>query len=163
MPFPSRLLGPDEHVIVDTHPHWKRLIAPAVVFIATAGVGSYLVTVVPDWSLQRWLRIAIAVVALLVIVSWSIRPWLGWLGTRYTLTNERVVLRDGVLTRRGRDIPLNRVNDVAFHHTLLERVLGCGTLTIESAGDHGQVVLYEVPEVEFMQRAVYDAVAGFRP
>ena len=33
-------------------------------------------------------------------------------------------------------------------------MLGCGTLTIESAGEHGQVVLPEVPSVEAVQRQV---------
>jgi len=47
---------------------------------------------------------------------------------------------------------------VSFRHTFFERMLRCGTLTIESAGEHGQVVLPEVPSVEVVQREVYKRV-----
>jgi uncharacterized membrane protein YdbT with pleckstrin-like domain len=74
------------------------------------------------------------------------------------LTTRRVIIRRGVLSRSGRDIPLTRVNDVSFQHSVIERALRCGTLTIESAGEHGQVVLPDVPRVETVQREVYRAV-----
>jgi uncharacterized membrane protein YdbT with pleckstrin-like domain len=73
-------------------------------------------------------------------------------------TNERVIMRHGVFSREGRDIPLNRVNDVSFQHTFFERLLGCGTLTIESAGERGQVVLAELPHVEKIQSQLYELV-----
>ena len=68
------------------------------------------------------------------------------------------MIRQGVFARSGRDVPLTRVNDVSFHHSLIDRLLGCGTLTIESAGEHGQVELPEVPRVEQVQREVYRLV-----
>jgi len=53
-------------------------------------------------------------------------------------------------------MPLSRVNDVTFEHSgLLERMLGCGTLVVESAGERGQLVLRDVPRVEEVQRDVY--------
>jgi hypothetical protein len=53
-------------------------------------------------------------------------------------------------------MPLSRINDVTFEHTnLLERLLGCGTLVVESAGERGQLVLRDVPRVEEVQRDVY--------
>ena len=45
---------------------------------------------------------------------------------------------------------------MTFEHTgILERILGCGTLTVESAGERGQLVLRDVPRVEEVQRDVY--------
>jgi membrane protein YdbS with pleckstrin-like domain len=67
-------------------------------------------------------------------------------------------MRSGILAREGRDVPLSRVNDVSFQHTLLERILRCGTLIVESAGERGQVTLTDVPRVERVQRTVYDLV-----
>ena len=76
-----------------------------------------------------------------------------------------MVTRVGVLTRTGRDVPLTRVNDVSFTETLLERVLRCGTLTVESAGERGQVVLTDVPRVAEVQRTLYELIerAGSGP
>ena len=73
-------------------------------------------------------------------------------------TDRRVLVRTGVLSRSGRDVPLSRINDITFSHSLFERMLGTGTLVIESAGERGQVVLADVPHVEQVQRQVYDLV-----
>lgn len=158
MAFPSRLLGEDESMVLDLHPHWKRLILPALLVPIVVGVASYAVFLLPDNSARTALRWAIIAVALLILLRFSAWPWLRWLTTRYVLTTKRVVIRQGVFGRSGRDIPLTRVNDVSFHHSLFERLLRCGTLTIESAGEHGQVVLPEVPTVELVQREIYTCV-----
>jgi len=153
-PFPTRLLGEDEEVILDLHPHWKRLIVPGLLVPVVVGVASYLVFLVPEGSVRSPLRWAVVAVALLLLLRWSVWRFLQWVTTRYVLTNRRVVIRTGVLSRAGRDIPLTRVNDVSFRHSVIDRMLGCGTLTIESAGENGQVVLPEVPSVELVQRQV---------
>jgi uncharacterized membrane protein YdbT with pleckstrin-like domain len=158
MPFPQRLLADDEHVVLDLHPHWKRLLLPLLLIPAVVGLATYLLFLVPSGTVRTPLRWAIVVVAVVVLLRFSLWPWITWQTTRYTLTTRRVVIRRGVLGRSGRDIPLTRVNDVSFHHTLFERLLRCGTLTIESAGEHGQVVLPEVPDVELVQREVYRCV-----
>ena len=95
---------------------------------------------------------------MLLLLRFSLWPYVQWQTTRYVLTTRRIVIRQGVFGRSGRDIPLTRVNDVSFRHSLFERLLRCGTLTIESAGEHGQVVLPEVPTVEIVQREVYKRV-----
>jgi uncharacterized membrane protein YdbT with pleckstrin-like domain len=63
-----------------------------------------------------------------------------------------------VLSRSGRDVPLGRVNDVSFEHTLLERLLRSGTLTVESAGERGLIVLRDVPHVESVQAELYELI-----
>ena len=158
MPFPSRLLAEDEEVVLDLHPHWKQLVVPLLLIPVVCGVASYVAFILPDDSARTALRWAIAVVAALMLLRFSLWPYLKWQTTHYVLTTRRVVIRQGVFGRSGRDIPLTRVNDVSFRHTLFERLLRCGTLTIESAGEHGQVVLPEVPQVEMVQREVYKRV-----
>lgn len=158
MPFPNRLLGDDEQVVLDLHPHWKQLVWPLLLLPLVVGLATYLVFIVPDGSARTPLRWAVIALAALVLLRFTLWPFLRWQTTRYVLTNRRVVIRTGVFGRSGRDIPLTRVNDVSFQHTLFERMLRCGTLTIESAGEHGQVVLPEVPRVELVQREVYRTV-----
>ena len=158
MPFPARLLADDEEIVLDLHPHWKELIVPIVLVPVVCGVASYVAFILPDDSARTPLRYAIAVVALLLLAKFSLWPYVKWQTTRYVLTTRRIVIRQGVFGRSGRDIPLTRVNDVSFRHSFIERLLRCGTLTIESAGEHGQVVLPEVPTVEIVQREVYTRV-----
>ena len=52
-------------------------------------------------------------------------------------------------------MPLSKVNDVSFQYTILERVLGCGTLTVSSASEDGELVIRNVPKVEEIQREIY--------
>jgi uncharacterized membrane protein YdbT with pleckstrin-like domain len=156
--FPQRLLADDEQVVLDMHPHWKRLLLPSLLLPVVVGLATYLIFLLPAGSVRTPLRWAIVAVAVIVLLRFSVWPWVTWQTTSYVLTTRRVVIRQGVFARSGRDIPLTRVNDVSFHHSLLDRMLGCGTLTIESAGERGQVALPEVPDVELVQREVYRCV-----
>jgi uncharacterized membrane protein YdbT with pleckstrin-like domain len=158
MPFPDRILDADEEVVLDLRPHWRRVVLPVVLVPLVVGLASYLWFVAPHGGTRRPIRTAVLVVALVALLWWSVRPWLRWLTTRYVLTTRRVVMRVGVVARNGRDVPLTRVNDVSFSHTLVERIFGSGTLVIESAGDRGQVVLTDVPHVEAVQRELYGLV-----
>lgn len=158
MPFPDNILDVDEEIVLDLRPHWRRVAGPVVLVPVVVGLASYLWFLVPADSVQQALRLAILVLALAVLLWWSLRPWLRWLTTRYVLTTRRVVTRTGVVARHGRDVPLTRVNDVSFSHTAVERMFRSGTLVIESAGDRGQVVLADVPHVEWVQRELYSLV-----
>ncbi len=79
-----------------------------------------------------------------------------WLTATYTITTRRLITRHGVITRRGHDIPLTRISDVAYEKDLIDRLLGCGTLVISDASTHGQVALPDIPRVEDVQRKLND-------
>jgi len=154
--IPAKLLGDGEEVVMAMRPHWKEMFWPAVVLILTSPVATYLAAIVPDGSAQKWLRLTIGVIAILVVLRWTVWPFLKWLTTSYVITDRRIITRVGVIARLGRDMPISRINDVTFEHSgILERVLGCGTLIVESAGERGQLVLRDVPRVEEVQRDVY--------
>lgn len=160
MGFPENVLTRDEQVILHLHPHWKALIWPVFwLVVALAGIGAAWI------FLSSWAQIALLLITAVgvgIIAVLSFWPWLKWRTTNYVFTNERVIMRSGVFSRSGRDIPLGRINDVSFSHTLVERMLGCGTLTIESAGERGQVVLDDIPGVEKVQSQLYEIVDADR-
>ena len=80
-----------------------------------------------------------------------VRPFLDWLVTPYTFTNRRLITRTGILTRRGHDIPLNRISDISYEKGLIDRLFGCGTLVISDASEQGRVRLHDIPHVEQAQ------------
>jgi membrane protein YdbS with pleckstrin-like domain len=63
------------------------------------------------------------------------------------------------VARQGRDIPLSRISDVSFEKGPLDRLLGSGRLVVESAGEHGQILLNDIPNVEFAQATLFRLVA----
>jgi uncharacterized membrane protein YdbT with pleckstrin-like domain len=156
--FPENILDSDEHVIRNLRPHWRRVAGPVVLAPIVVCLASYGWFKLPHDSARQVLRWIILAVALVIFLWWSVRPFLLWLTTRYVVTDRRVLMRHGVLSRTGRDVPLTRVNDVSFSRTVVERLFGSGTLTIESAGDRGQVSLNDVPHVETVQREIYRLV-----
>jgi uncharacterized membrane protein YdbT with pleckstrin-like domain len=158
MGYPTKLLAEDEHLVLDLHPHWKALISPLVTLVLVLGVGGFAAAAIPSGSQQGLGRLAVLVVGLLMLGLYAVRPFLRWITTHFVVTDRRVLVRTGVLARTGRDVPLSRINDITFSHTFLERLLGCGTLVVESAGERGQVTLSEVPKVEQVQRQLYDLV-----
>ncbi len=154
MAYPTKLLSEGETVVLDLHQHWKMLVLPVLELLAVCGLAGFLLAVVND-DVGRYLILGVAALLVLVFV---LVPFLRWRTTHFVVTTERVVMRSGILSRSGRDVPLVRINDVSFSHTFFERLLGCGTLVVESAGERGQVTLTDIPKVERVQRTVYDLV-----
>jgi len=97
-----------------------------------------------------------------LIMWWLAYPLLRWRTTMYELTTRRMRLRDGIIARNGRDIPLSRITDVSFRKGVLDRLLGCGTLVVESAGEHGELTLTEIPHVERVSALLFQLVEDER-
>ncbi|MCC8248722.1 PH domain-containing protein [Saccharothrix luteola] len=154
MAYPDDLLSTGEHVVIHRHPHWKTLVVPVLVLLVAVGVGAYLAVQVSDfgWASIAWIALA-AIVA--VLVAWlTLAPVIRWRTTHFIITSERVMYRIGVFKRTGLDIPLGRVNSVRFEHTLVDRLLGCGTLIIGSASDE-PLEFDDIPRVEKVHSLLY--------
>jgi uncharacterized membrane protein YdbT with pleckstrin-like domain len=165
MGIPQRLLAEDERLVLVLRRHIKALFVPFVVFVVVVAGAVGLVLVTPAGAAQPWLWGLIGVVAGAILLRWAIWPFLVWRYTLHIITTRRLILRSGVFNRQGHDMPLSRLNDVSFQHTFWERLLGCGTLVVESAGERGQLTLNDIPKVELVQRTLYrlsDDVRGRR-
>jgi membrane protein YdbS with pleckstrin-like domain len=152
--YPDDLLSDGEHVVLHKHPHWKMLLLPYIVLIITLGVGIWLAILAQDLSWSTVAFIAIGAVALIVIVWLFFIPFVRWRTTHFIVTTDRVMAREGVINRTGIDIPLSRINSVRFEHGLIDRIVGCGTLIIESASDD-PLEFDDIPQVEKVHSLLY--------
>jgi uncharacterized membrane protein YdbT with pleckstrin-like domain len=148
----------DEEPVLLLHPHWKTLIGPVLIAVIVLAVALLIEAVIPSGRDAAAGRLAVAVIALLALMLWLIAPVLRWRTTTYELTTRRLRTRFGLLTRRGRDIPLARINDVSFEKGILDRLLGAGRLVVESAGEHGRIMQRDIPHVEQVQGTLYQLV-----
>jgi uncharacterized membrane protein YdbT with pleckstrin-like domain len=158
MGLPKNSLTEDEKIVLEFHPHWSTLVSTFFWAIVTVAVASVIIFFIPDGDSQMLIRLIVAAIGVLAIIVVGFLPFLRWVTTSYTLTNRRFVMRSGILSRSGRDIPLTRVNDVSFQHSLIERIFGTGTLVVESGGENGQLVLKKIPRVEHTQHQLYRIV-----
>jgi uncharacterized membrane protein YdbT with pleckstrin-like domain len=145
-----------EHMVLRLHRHWKTVLAPLLILAATIAALLALLILLPGETAV--IRLGLGVVALLVIVFFVAGPLLRWRTTSYELTNRRLRLRAGIISRTGRDFPLTKISDVSFSQGLLDRLLGCGRLVIESPGERGQLVLTEIPRVQDVQATLFQLV-----
>lgn len=104
-------------------------------------------------DVNGWIVAGVVVLALLIVAEGLVR----WLSTLHVVTNERVIYRAGFIGKRGKEIPLEVINDVAFNQRIIERVFGTGDLLIESAGTHGQTRYSDIPSPESVQATIYKA------
>jgi len=149
MGFPAKLLNPGEVVAVDLRPHWKFLTAPAAAVVVSA-LGSLFAL---GDGLPRWARLALAgVVAASVL--WLAGRWARWRATSLVVTNQRLVARKGVLARSGREVPLDRLSDVSYRQSVLDRLVGCGDVLVESPGRDSPEVFFDLPRPQEAQRLI---------
>lgn len=148
MAISQKLLNDGETVVISTRTHPKALLVPVLALVVLLAIGVAVQTVIDQHvvTLVVWALVAIGV------VWWVLRPLVVWASASYIFTDRRLITRTGVLTRRGHDIPLSRISDVASELGLVDRMLGCGTLIISDASTHGSVRLPDIPHVEDTQR-----------
>ena len=155
MAFPERLLSEDEELIYDLRPHWLTLVVPVLLTaVVTVAVGAAWV-VMPAGDLQQPARLAVGVLGVVVLLAAVAGRVLRWATTHFVLTTERLIFRSGVVAKFGREIPLERINDVTFSQSLLERLFGVGDLLLESAGEHGQSRFSDIRDPEAVQLEIY--------
>ncbi len=59
---------------------------------------------------------------------------------RYTLTESKLEIDEGLISRRTRNLPIRRIQDVTVSMTVLQRMLGFGDLVVDNASDDGEKV-----------------------
>jgi membrane protein YdbS with pleckstrin-like domain len=151
-------LSDGERSVLTLHPHWKILLRPALLLVVVIAAAVTLLIVIPPGRAAGPGRIAVGVIAVVLAVAVFAVPFLRWQTTTYGLTTRRLQLRSGILTRSGRDFPLIRISDVSFSQGPIDRLIGSGRLVVESAGEHGQLVLNEIPDVQEVQATLFQLV-----
>lgn len=154
MPFPRHLLLEEEKVVFDLKPHFIAIIPSLLwgVLSVTASVFAYDFVKEQGWD---WGKTAVLVALGLALLMFTVIPIMRWIFTNFVLTTDRIITRRGIIAKQSKEIPLERINDVAFNQTVFERMIGAGDLLIESAGERGQERIYDVRKPEEVQREIY--------
>jgi uncharacterized membrane protein YdbT with pleckstrin-like domain len=151
-------LHSSEELILDLHPHWIMLVKGIVAVVVATAVGGYLAAgVSADGALGdalMWLGIALIAGSLLYLG----RALVEWASTNFAVTTDRCIYREGIFAKRGIEIPLERINTIFFEQGIVDRMVGAGTLVIESAGETGQQTFEDVRRPVEVQNTIYKAM-----
>jgi uncharacterized membrane protein YdbT with pleckstrin-like domain len=148
MGFPTKMLNDGEDVILDITPHWSTLVRPvaALVVVLVATIVGFLILKPIGWVLA---------VVLLATAAWTGIKVLERQNTNFVVTTDRIVYRSGVIAKHGKEIPLERVNDISFKQSVFERLIGTGDLSIESAGAQSRETFGDIPKPSVVQNEIY--------
>jgi uncharacterized membrane protein YdbT with pleckstrin-like domain len=150
VPFPRRLLNEDEEVVVDVRPHWIVMARP---FLVLAAAIAAAIVVSAKTDNDPLLLVVLAVV--LVVLVWFLYRLARWATTNLVVTGDRLIVRSGIVAKRGREIPLERINDITVTQSVVNRLLRSGDLVVESAGERGQESFPECPRPTRVQNEIY--------
>lgn len=134
--------------------HGSILILPVLALFAAAIIGGGLL----GSFLDPLLNILTAGVATFLFLVVFLSPYLRWLARQVTVTTHRVIIREGVFTRKKHDLPFSQVRTISTSRSLLQRINGSGDVFITLTGVTDPVVLKSVPGVrdvaELLQQLV---------
>ena len=156
MPFPRKYLNEGEEIVLEMRPHWFYLAGPGLALVASL-ILAVVVTARVAGDVQRLALIPLLLLVLICLV-WFVVRYAKWATTTFVVTTDRLIHRAGVVSKSGREIPLERLNDVSFHSTIFQRMLGAGDLLIESAGERGQQLFASFPHPERTQNLIHHQI-----
>jgi hypothetical protein len=144
-------LLPTERRVIRVRQHWSVMLNDMIQSALALGL------VV---ALQRYLPSSMVIdnltwyAGLVVVVRLTILVALWWV-ERIVITDKRVMISQGILTHNIGMMPLTKVTDLTFRRTFTGRLMGYGTMVIESAGQ-----IQALNEIDFMPQPeeIYEAL-----
>jgi uncharacterized membrane protein YdbT with pleckstrin-like domain len=153
MGFPRRLLADHEDLVLDLRPHWIALVGPALVLVLLIVAAIVLFANFDPPAPVIWIAVLVGSV---ILIAYPVRAFLAWATSHFVVTTDRVIHRSGWLAKRSMEMPLERINDVTFTQTVLERLVGAGSLRIQSGSEYGQNHFRDIRNPEDVQKLIYE-------
>jgi membrane protein YdbS with pleckstrin-like domain len=153
MPYPDNLIQEGETVALDLRPHWWYFSRNILTGIPLFIILLLVLSADADW-VSKYGGIIVGLVAV-AWAGWLLLKYFKWRMTYFVVTSRRVIYRSGVISKRGVEIPLERINNINFHQRLIDRIIGAGDLDIESAGKDGQSHFDFIRHPDGVQHEIY--------
>lgn len=151
MALPKKLLNAGETLVVDSRPHWWYFSKNALALLVSVGLLVAFGLKSDAKDAVRYITGALTLVSLL----WFVARYLKWMTTNFAVSNNRVIFRQGVIAKKGVEIPLDRVNTIFFNQGIFERMIGAGDLVIESAGTSGHEKFTDIRKPAQVQNTIH--------
>jgi uncharacterized membrane protein YdbT with pleckstrin-like domain len=120
-------LHPGEEIVFEGRPVWRSILSFYITgFIAAVVIGVIVALIA---STGVGVIVFLVLFAGVVIVGFIRR-----IATRYTITNQRLRIQRGLLSRRVQQTRIERVQNVNTSQTVVSRILRVGTVDFDTAG-----------------------------
>jgi hypothetical protein len=130
-----------------------------LIVVGAIGVGAYYLVKSKDFGVGGLLLIT-----LLLVCSWALREVAHWFDRHLILTNKRIMVIDGLVSKNVSSMPLPKLTDMVYHRSSLGRVLGYGLFDVESAGqDQALKIMNFVPDPDNTNLQISHLLWGSSP
>lgn len=127
----ARHLLPSEQCVVAVRRHPARLIRPAALAVGLLCALGLLAAVVPADTPYTVDAESAVLIALMLWIAWRLAEWRA---EYFVITDRRILLATGLLTRQIRMMPLSKVTDMRYDKPIAGRIFDYGVFVLESAG-----------------------------
>lgn len=165
MPGRAKLRGLDryllrgEYLVAEIHRHRVVLLKPFLAVVGAAALAIWIDLNVGGTGSSPVVRLVWA--AALVVLAWALWRWAEWRNERFVVTDKRILLFRGFVTKRVPMMPLTKVTDMTYERSILGRLLGYGTFVLESAGqDQALSRIDHVPNSDENYRKIIAEIFG---
>jgi uncharacterized membrane protein YdbT with pleckstrin-like domain len=157
MAFPRRLLIEGEELVLDLRPHWIALVGPIAVTVLVVVGWVLALANAPDSGAGRTVTVwGATILGVLILLWYPLRRIVAWATSNFAITTDRIIHREGFVAKHTMEIPLEAINDIRFHQSVFERMVGAGDLIIESASEFGRNTFANIRNPEFVQKTIYE-------
>jgi uncharacterized membrane protein YdbT with pleckstrin-like domain len=154
----ARDLLPGERILVSSSRHWVVLLRPIATTILAVVVLLVIFTLLLAGELRLFLMLGVVLAGILII---NLYYW-DWRAHEYVLTDQRVILNEGIVSRFSRSIAIDRIQDLTTFQGLWGRTWGFGDIELESAGREGAELLSTVPRPQQLRNAIFAQIEARR-
>jgi uncharacterized membrane protein YdbT with pleckstrin-like domain len=152
-------LLPGERILARSCRHWVVLLRPIATTILAAVVLLVVLILLPlAGQLRLFLMLGVLLAAIFII---NLYYW-GWRAHEYVLTDQRVILNEGIVSKFSRSITIDRIQDLTTLQGLWGRTWGFGDIELESAGREGAELLNCVPRPQQLRNAIFAQIEARR-
>jgi uncharacterized membrane protein YdbT with pleckstrin-like domain len=140
-------LHPGERVLYEGHPSWRSILDFYVKGLALTAVICLLVAVATSVLGDEVDSGLVTIVALVGVALTLLTGFVKRVATNYTITDRRLHIKRGIVSRTIQETRLERVQNVNYHQTVLQRMLQVGDVDFDTAaGDDYNFVFSGVAE-----------------
>jgi len=120
-------LHPGERVIFEGHPSWRAILGFYLKGLLIAAIVGVLAKLFGAGGATVFL-IVLVILALTVLIGFVMR-----VATTYTITDRRLNIKRGILSREIQETRLERVQNVNYRQTVYQRVMQIGDVDFDTA------------------------------
>ncbi len=149
-------LSPGERVIFQGHPSWRAILGFYLKGVLVAAVAGLIAKLVGASAFDVFL-IVLAVIAVTVLAGFLKR-----VATVYTITDRRLNIKRGIVSREVQETRLERVQNVNYRQSIYQRVMQIGDVDFDTAAtDDYNFVFVGVADPANVVHSVDQATGAF--